>query len=67
MFDQVKLIIVAKSNLDLLFFPSILVIQWEKKIGNHVIIHFGACALASRQTQQPFSLQRPFPPRASLS
>lgn len=38
-----------------------------KKNGNHVIIHFGACMHASRQTQQPFSLQRPFPPRASLA
>lgn len=34
------------------------------KIGNHLIIHLGACKLAPRQTRQRFSLQRPRPPRA---
>lgn len=38
-----------------------------REIANHVIIHFGACKLAARQTQQQFSLQRPCPPQASLS
>lgn len=34
------------------------------KIGNHLIIHLGACKLAPRQTRQRCSLQRPRPPRA---
>lgn len=37
------------------------------KIGNQAIIHFEACKVASQQTYQQFSLQRPRPPQAALS